>query len=150
MPTASDAPTPVRFRLQAVGVEQYATASLAGEDYFAVNDLSVAYEFELLPSNRLITSFPRFSFLDDEGKEAVILQAKVQFDVHEEDWPTLFREDESIALPVYLLQHLAVIATGFARGVLHEKLSREKGYERVMLPIIPVVDYITEELIFAA
>lgn len=114
-----------------------------------MGDIDVAYNFELTGQERQIAAIPHFAFRDAEGNELAILQPNALFDIIEEDWPRLIQENGDTILPAYLLQHLAVIATGFARGVLHEKFSREPAFAGVMLPIIPVINYITEDLVFS-
>ena len=137
---------PIRFRLLSVGVEQYAIRPL-GESGLPT-EVDASYTFSVTATEHRITALPRFAFQDAKGQELAVLQPVVQFDIIEEDWPQLLREENIITLPKYLLQHLAVIATGFARGVLYEKFSREEGYASIMLPIIPVIQHIQDDLTF--
>ena len=139
--------SPIRFRLLSVGVEQYALSADLSERPLVV-DIDVSYDFELLAAERRIDAVPRFTLRDADRNEIARLHPIARFDVLEEDWPLMTDKDATVTLPAYLLQHLAVIVTGFARGVLHEKFSREPKLAGTMLPIIPVVNYIKEDLVF--
>lgn len=139
---------PIRFRLLTVAVEQYVT-HLPKNEVVTIQGVDVVFTFELEADHRRIIATPRFAFQDEAGTEIVILQPRVAFDINAEDWPRLVTDSREVVLPSYLLQHLGVIATGFARGVLHEKFSRKPALTGIMLPIIPVINYISEDLVFS-
>ncbi len=136
----------IRFRLLSVAVEEFAwvrTDGTAAE----LNDIDASFAFELSASDRRVGVAPRFTFRR-RGEDVVILQPFLQFEIQAEDWPALVADTGAVTLPVELLQHLAVIAVGCGRGMLHEKVQRQPGYEQLMLPIIPVVNYVTESMVF--
>lgn len=147
MKDKTEAELPVSFRLLSVGIEQYAI-HLPTVGAVVVQNIEVTYDFELAASERQITAIPRFVFKGEADKQFAILQSFAKFDVPEKDWQRLRTNSAKVVLPAYLLQHLAVIATGFARGVIYEKFSREAQFSGMMLPIIPVINYIQDDLSF--
>lgn len=72
----------------------------------------------------------------------IVLEIRIQFDIEDEAFQSLYvtkKKKTSLVIPVGLSRHLATIAVGTARGILHEKLSKTKLNDLVF----PTVDLTT-------
>ncbi|MGX7835839.1 hypothetical protein ACWKSR_11875, partial [Campylobacter fetus subsp. venerealis] len=79
----------------------------------------------------------------------IILEVKLQFDIEPEAFNSLFvvkKKKKSLVIPVELSRHLATLAVGTARGVLHEKLNRTK-LKDIILPTIDLTKILEEDIV---
>ena len=105
-------------------------------------------DFETTPENRCLVVVQRFQF--EVAKQViVVLQFRLIFQFHEEDWNTLTsKAGDSFSFSPELARHLTAICLGTGRGILHEKLQREGTYINLIWPIIDVRKIIQETVTF--
>ncbi len=139
--------SPFRFLLHGMTTEQFAALDVPG---FAgtADDIHWDLSFDLLPEERLITLCPllTFQFAD---RPVLVLQTRATFQISEEDWVRILdAAAQRATIPVALMQHLAVIAVGAARGILHARVRDFPKHQHLLLPIIDLARVLTEEVVF--
>jgi len=79
----------------------------------------------------------------------IILEVKVKFDIEQDAFKALVvtkKKKTLLIIPVGLSRHLATLAVGTARGVLHERLSKTKLNDFI-LPTIDLTKFLEEDII---
>ncbi|MGK7394399.1 MAG: hypothetical protein ACNS62_07490 [Candidatus Cyclobacteriaceae bacterium M3_2C_046] len=76
------------------------------------------------------------------------LELECGFEIKSESFTSFVEHDKNdIKIPCSLLKHLAVIAIGTARGVIHAK-TEGTNFNKIFLPTINVNEQIKEDVIF--
>jgi hypothetical protein len=84
-----------------------------------------------------------------ESAPFIILEVKVKFDIEPESFKSLFgtkKKKTALIIPVGLSRHLATLAVGTSRGVLHERLSKTKWNDFV-LPTIDLTKILVKDIV---
>lgn len=134
----------ISFTLLSVRTEQYATFEDNLTEGEKIN-LGTGLEFKLNGNKKQIGVFATFSF-EQNQKVFLKLQVSCHFGIQPDSWNTYSR-DSSIVFPKGFLAHLAMLAVGTSRGVLHAK-SEGTVFNRFCLPLINVTNLINEDAEF--
>jgi len=96
-------------------------------------------------SKRVVSVFPLIKFMD--GKETLlILECGCHFALTEATWEQCRNSDNQVKIPKELLTHLAVIALGTARGVLHAKTEGTLFNHHIM-PVLNLTEVFKDDLL---
>lgn len=77
----------------------------------------------------------------------LILEVVCIFKIADESWNDVFDAAETkVTLPKGFAAHLAAVAVGVARGVLHAK-TEQTILNRFMIPLINVAENFTEDIV---
>lgn len=136
----------VGFALAKVTTEQFAVF----EDQFCEEvkpRLKLNFKFAADPEKKLIGVFANFIF-ECEGQPFLVIEAGCHFNIQPDSWNELLNEQQNaLTIPPKLMQHLAVITVGTARGILHAKTENTK-FNQFHLPTINLGEIITEDKVF--
>ncbi|WP_439182505.1 hypothetical protein [Carboxylicivirga taeanensis] len=136
----------VSFALAKVTTEQFATF----EDNFCPDSdiqLKLDFRFNASIENHLVGVFAAFTFACNE-KPFMTIEAGCHFEINTESWENLFdSESKQLTIPKGMIQHLAVITVGTARGILHAKTENTK-FNQFHLPTVNLAEIITEDQVF--
>lgn len=138
-------PSVVEFSLARIGTEQFAIIEEAFKEGAPVA-LNTNLRFGIDRSNRVVAVFSQFQF-EQERIPFLKVELAVQFAVAEASWQLLLRDEVTTVIPKGFLAHLAMIAVGTARGVLHAKTEGTR-FNKFVLPTINVADMVTEDGVF--
>lgn len=96
---------------------------------------------------RLIRCTVRFEFKQNDITQ-LMLDVQTAFEFARESWSAMYNlQQDSWILPAGLMQHLADITIGSARGILAIR-SDEAGFPRLMLPLINTAQFIQQNVRF--
>jgi hypothetical protein len=126
----------IGFQLLAIRTEQFA---IVEKDFDTNTPLEITVNFEIgKDDTQKILSVLLLSKFSYQDRAIIILDCSCHFKILDDSWDS-FKEPETNALimPKGFLTHLAVIAVGTARGILHSKTegTRFNGY---FLPTINI------------
>ncbi|UCS91944.1 hypothetical protein KZP23_14555 [Echinicola marina] len=82
-------------------------------------------------------------------KPFMIFKVMCEFEIHPEAFQTLISKKskkEFLKIPVGLCRHLATIAVGTTRGVLHERLAKTP-FNNFILPTVDLTKILTDDLV---
>ena len=90
---------------------------------------------------------PVFQFECNE-KIFLMIEAGCHYRIEENAWGTMIKEEKNeLVVPKGFVQHLALLAIGTARGVLHAKTENTK-YNRFIIPPTNVTNFIKKDAVF--
>lgn len=90
--------------------------------------------FGIDEDNRIIRAMFKYEF-NSKDKVILILEVYVDFQIEKKCFGKQIKIKDSLVIPKDFAAHLAMIAVGTARGVLHEKTNGTKLNEFLMPPI---------------
>lgn len=137
----------ISFRLIGIETTQFAVM----EDSYKDNcDISLVVGVPITASdeNHQIDASLNIQFKCEEVP-FIILEVKLQFDIEPETFNSLYvtkKKKTSIVIPVGLTRHLATLAVGTARGILHEKLNKTKLHDFI-IPTIDLTKILDEDIV---
>ena len=136
---------PIQFKPIRILTQQFATVE---ENYESEQKVHIRTTLEVAvdKENRVIIMTPIFAF---ESSKGLFLKVQVAsyFEASPESWQQIATDTEGKKIiPVGFLHHLAVIAIGTTRGVLHTKTegTRLNGF---ILPTINVTTLLKEDFL---
>lgn len=141
-----ESPDEVAFMLQSISTDQFAILDegiIPTDDLELLTDLS----FGIHAENHTIGVFPKFTFTQN-SKPVMLIEIGCHFLLKAEHWDKMKRQDGTIVVPKFVMSHMATIAVGTARGVLHAKTEGSVLNEFV-LPTINVTELIVEDVAIA-
>lgn len=137
----------VKFGLRKITTTQFATIDSVEIDVQSIK-LNFGFGFGINEANRLLGCAAKFEFLSN-GMPFIVLSLTCDFEIESETWDSFIHTDSNtIVFPLSMVTHLAVLAVGTARGVLHAKTENTK-YNQYFLPTINVTDNIKEDIVIA-
>ena len=138
-----ESPEEVAFMLQSITTDQFAILDeriIPTEDLELRTDLS----FGIHAENHTIGVFPKFTFTQN-SMPVMLIEIGCHFLLKPEHWDKMKNQDGNILVPKFVMRHMAIIAVGTARGVLHAKTEGSVLNEFV-LPTINVTELIDEDI----
>lgn len=139
-----DTPEQIAFMLQSISTEQFAII----EEYIEESDgleLTTNLSFGVQPNEHLIGVFPKFIF-SQNGKTIMLIEIGCHFLIKPDHWTKMKSAEETVVVPKAVMNHMAVIAIGTARGVLHAK-TEGRAHNEFVLPTINVTEMIDEDVV---
>lgn len=134
----------IKFLIHKIETTQFAILTEETDE----KNLSVGsgIAFGIDGENRLVRAMFKYEFNSKETV-ALILEVYVDFQIEEKCFQQQVRLNDSLRIPKDFAMHLAMIAVGTARGILHEKTNGTKLNEFPMPPI-DLTESIAEDIIF--
>lgn len=137
----------VIFNLKKIVTNQFATID---KDIVEAEIIQLGAEinFGVDDSKKMLACFTQFQFTS-QNLPFIILHVSCEFEIIETSWNSFIEvQNHKINFPVTLLQHLAIITIGSARGVLHAKTENSK-FNKYFLPTINVKDFVKDGISFS-
>lgn len=106
--------------------------------------MNVSLNFKYADEGKKIACVVAFNFLSDAEK-VMVLGLTCEFEIQEDDWKTLRKENE-IIIPKNLLDFFAVHTIGTARGVLFCKTENTQ-FNYVVIPPVNVSEMGLKDLV---
>jgi hypothetical protein len=135
----------VEFSLARIGTEQFAIIEEAFKEGTPVG-LNTNLRFGIDRSNRVVAVFSQFQF-EQERIPFLKIELSAQFVVAEASWQPFLRDEVTTVIPKGFLAHLAMIAVGTARGLLHAKTEGTR-FNEFIVPTINVAEMVKEDGVF--
>jgi hypothetical protein len=136
----------IGFSLKKITTEQFAIiedAYTKGSEVLFITGI----EFDIDREKQQVATYIEIRFTQNNAP-FLLLETSVVFAVHDNAWETFVKSKEKkIVIPKGFLTHLAMIAVGTTRGVLHAK-TENSAFNRFMVPTINVAERITADGIF--
>lgn len=134
----------VGFALRKINTEEFATIDTEVVEEKEVDvQLNVNNGFGINEENKRVACFFHLQF-ELEESPFIILKVNCEFEIEENAWESFITAKNKIKFKKGLLQHLATITLGTARGVLHAK-TENTPYNKFYLPTINVIEMITKD-----
>ncbi|WP_423130154.1 hypothetical protein [Gaoshiqia sp. Z1-71] len=135
----------------------FALAKITTEQFAALEDnlphegkevgIALQFRFSAEEKGKMIGVFTNFAF-QVEGKPFLIVEGGCHFKIKPEDWNAMLSDDQTeLTAPADLLRHLATIAVGTTRGILHAK-TENTSFNKYHLPTINVVEVVNKDSLF--
>jgi len=137
----------ISFRLIGIETTQFAVMEDSYKDDCDIS-LVVGVPITASDENHQIDASLNIQFKCEEAP-FIILEVKLQFDIEPETFNSLYvtkKKKTSIVIPVGLTRHLATLAVGTARGILHEKLNKTKLHDFI-IPTIDLTKILDEDIV---
>jgi hypothetical protein len=137
---------PIQFALADILTEQFAIVDTAyKEEQTDRIQIISSFKFGFNEENQTILASPRFSFEQNEVA-FLLLEVACIFKIEQASLKALYKSEGSLQLPKPFAAHIAAIAVGVARGVLHAK-TEQTPFNRFMIPLINVNENINEDVV---
>ncbi|MGI5914645.1 MAG: hypothetical protein ACOX5K_08015 [Bacteroidales bacterium] len=133
----------VSFALVKITTEQFATIE---SNYREDGDfkLQVNFRFGADKASRIVAVFSNFIFECNE-KPFLVVEVGCHFVIKPESWEKqLNKAQNTLVVPVGLVQHLAVLTVGTTRGVLHAK-TENTSFNKFFLPTVNVAEILVND-----
>ncbi len=131
------------FRIDSISTTEFATI----EDVKVSDDmvaLKTGVGFKVDLKNNFIGVEPKFVFLSQENP-FIIISVLCNFFLDEASI-NQFKQESRFVIPKDFVTHLAVIAVGTTRGVLHAK-TENTTFNKYIIPTINLTEIITNDLV---
>ncbi len=139
--------TSIGFALANITTEQFATLKDNLPPEGAEVGIALNFRFSVNEKNKMIGVFTSFAFQSEE-KQFLMVEGGCHFKIKPEDWDNMLNTDQTeLTAPKGLLCHLATIAVGTTRGILHAK-TENTDFNKYHLPTINVVEVVDEDSVF--
>ena len=136
----------VGFTLVKVATKQFATFEHEETEKAEIN-LDGGIEFGIDREHKLIACFSKFQYFYN-NLPFIVIEISCEFRIEDSSWLKFESQDsKSLTVPVSFLRHLATIAVGTTRGVLHAK-TENTVYNRFLLPTVNVNQIIQKDETF--
>jgi hypothetical protein len=134
----------IGFFLQGIKTEQFAVSE---ENYTQEKETELGFglQFKLSLENQQIGVFVDFKLMQRE-RVFLKIQVSCHFKIEEHFW-TRFIQNNKLVVPKGLSTHLAMIATGTARGVLFAK-TEAMPFSGFIIPTLNIAEIIREDVSF--
>lgn len=136
-------PIQIQFKLEDVQEIQFAT--LVNEWPTTEQQVNNQLQFNVETDKRLVHCVAQYEYKQNDITQ-LILTVQSTFEFQTESWSAMYNlQGDEWLLPAGLLQHLADITIGASRGILAVR-TQEKGFPRVILPLVNVAQIIQNNL----
>jgi hypothetical protein len=135
----------VEFALVKITTEQFA---IIEKNYNAQSppQMKLSFRFAANAGMRLLGIFVHIN-IECEKQPFIVLECGCHFKIRKDSWDELLDEAANrLTISKSLIQHLAVISVGTARGILHAK-TENTSYNHFFLPTINLTEMIAEDVI---
>jgi hypothetical protein len=132
----------IKFRIQRIETLQFAVL----KDEITEDRLSysVRFGFGIDPEAFLVRSTFHYELLS-EGNAVLLIEVAVDFAIDADCFKKEFFKEDKLFIEKDFAGHLAVIAVGTTRGILHEK-TKETKLSAFLIPTVNVAQQITEDV----
>jgi hypothetical protein len=135
----------VGFSLRKVSTEQFAIIEEGFEEKANIR-LGTNIRSGADEKQKMVSVFTFFTF-ESNSKPFLIIEAGCHFVLKDDAWGQMLNKDENcLNVPKGILQHLAMLTIGTARGILHAK-TEGTCFNKFIIPAINVTEMITEDSI---
>lgn len=139
----------VSFALARITTEQFA---ILESNYCKSGEikLQVNFRFGADKNKRIVAVFANFTF-ECSQKPFLVVEAGCHFSIKPESWDKMLNEAQNtLVVPMGLVQHLAMLTVGTSRGILHAK-TENTVFNKFFLPTINVADLLVsdQQFVFA-
>lgn len=134
----------VSFKLASIRIEQFATFSI---DHSKVNgrpNMNCQIRLILQAEVKQVGVVFQVDY-DFESKPLLKLQVNVFFEVNDTGWAEMLG-DGTFTMKKSFMRHLATVASGIVRGILHSKTEHTE-HNRYMLPLLNLEEFIKEDVV---
>ena len=115
------------------------------ENYDGDNSLTSSIEFGTDSASHVLAIRLKFVF-EQNKKPFLICAVEVGFAIEDESWRRLIsKEANELIIPLNFAFHMALLATGTARGIIHEKTVKSR-IKSTILPPIDLTGQISEDV----
>lgn len=139
-------PKHIGFALSKITTEQFA----AIEDNLLTDSniqIKVNFRFAADDKRKLIGVFTGFTY-ESEQKQFLIIEAGCHFAIKPDSWNTMMDSEKNIlSVSKSILQHMAMLTVGTARGILHAK-TENTPFNKYNLPTINLEQMINKDSVF--
>ena len=135
----------VEFALSRINTEQFAIIDKAFREGAPV-EVNTNLRFGVDRANRVVAVYSQFQY-EQEHIPFLKVELVIQFVIAETSWQPFLRDEVTTIIPKGFLVHLAMIAVGTARGVLHSKTEGTR-FNEFFLPTINVAEMVKEDGVF--
>ena len=122
----------IGFIIHKIETKQFAILSEELDESELTITSGVAFGID--EDNRIIRAMFKYEFISKD-KVILILEVYLDFQIEEKCFGKQIKIKDSLVIPKDFATHLAMIAVGTARGILHEKTNGTKLNEFLMPPI---------------
>lgn len=137
----------IQIQFKLVDVQEVQFATLTNE--WPEGELQVGnqLQYNAETDKRMVRCLASFEYKQNDITQ-LILSVQTVFEFAPESWSAMYQlQSDSWVLPAGLLQHMADITIGSARGILAVR-AEEKGFPRVVLPLISPAQVIQNNISF--
>lgn len=132
----------IQFALQNIKIEQFAIISDEIKANKAIQ-LNNNINFEVSKDSKVVNTRILISFRQGD-KTILVLETVTSFVIEINSWQSL-KKSNSIIIPRSFLMHLAAVAFGTTRGILHAK-TQDTALENFILPLTNFDEIIKTDL----
>ena len=139
----------IDFKLEKIATLQFKILGKVepGTDLIAATAVTSSFDFKEKHSDRTITLFCNIKF-HYTGKPLINIETSCTFSVQEEGWNSFQDHGKNrMVIPQQFALHLATIAVGTIRGILHAK-TENTVYNQLIVPAINLTNIIIKEVEF--
>ncbi len=135
----------IQFKL--VDVQEVQFVALVNEWPNGEMQVSNQLQYGAETDKRMVRCSVHFEYKKNDITQ-LLLTVQTAFEFSSESWSNMYRLDgDEWVLPAGLLQHIADITIGAARGILAVR-TQEKGFPRVILPMMSAVHVVKNNIRF--
>lgn len=136
---------PVKFRIQQIETLQFALlCDNIGKEGLS---FSARFGFGLEPEEKLARANFKFELLQQQAP-AILIEVAIDFAIEPECFDKQINQSGDFIIPRDFAIHLAMIAVGTTRGVLHEK-TKGTPANAFPIPTIDITSRIKEDITFS-
>lgn len=135
----------IGFRIQHIETLQYAVLQENVEESKLAFAISFSYGLDAF--SKIVRTMFRYELMHEE-KPALLIEIAVDFGIEPVSFDEKIREASGYRISTGLAIHLAMIAVGTARGILHEK-TKDLALNKYPIPTINVTQTINNDIVFA-
>ena len=136
----------VGFQLQNIKTEQFATIKEAYKEDSQIS-IKIGFNFGIFEEEKGLSCTAHVEFQSDE-RPFIIGEVRCDFGIQPETWDELIDSAKNqITFPGHFLQHMAVLTTGTARGVLHAK-TEDTPFSNMLMPTLNITKMVSKPMSF--
>lgn len=136
--------TPINFKLIGIKTDQFAIIENSHKQG-QQSQVSVSFNFKLDTNQRIISTTAQFKF-EQAGLPFIILDISCNFQIEDNSWKAILDSETNLKVPKGFATHLAIIAVGTARGILHSKLENT-AFNQYLLPTIDLSSTFKDDIV---
>lgn len=137
----------IQIQFKLTDVQEVQFASLINEWPEGEQQVNNQLNFNAETDKRIVRCMAHFEYKQNDITQ-LLLTVQTVFNFAPESWSAMYQlQGDEWILPAGLLQHMADITIGAARGILSVR-TQEQGFPRVVLPLIPPAQIIRNNIRF--
>ncbi len=136
--------TSIQFTIYKIETTQFAVLSDTVEESALTIKSGVGFGID--EDNRLLRAMFKYEFQSNNAT-ALILEVAVDFQIENKCFEEQIKSDDTFKIPKVFATHLAMLAVGVGRGILHEK-TNGTALNNFPMPPIDITESITDDILF--